>query len=1057
MRTVTIGEVTGGTVEFVDEDDVQLSSVDDLVPITDAYTFICDDFITDGVAQDGNLDNNRVFSGTTRVANNKGQSTIGDRVVNNSLRFKGAGQGFAFKLGVDATITVYGESHASRIFIAGTTDGGHDLAVGTVDTGTLTFDASSGQTVYLTSVNDDGVYATGGDLYCAGFTVTPKGASSTASAQYAVGSTVYLKAVPTTAGDTVTWDIDNVEVTPVANNENIYSFEMPDNDVTVNASFAAPAGEATAEPTAPATTEPTATPAPTATAPATAEPTATPVPTATAVAVASVALDDGEAQNYESFAAAVTAANGATESAVITLLGDAEITEQASFTKDVTIKAAEEGIVLSTNIIASSTPSILVASGASANVTLDGTDNTFTFAGNPESTYASTPIEASGGTITLRNITVKDIATNDRSAVCAKQNGALVIDGVTFENCTSQHASNACVIFNGRTLVLNGDITFTDCQATNVYTENNDVTADGGSSAAITICRKDAAAINDFIKNAEGGSLAAADFALVDSTGAVLNDYILQLNGSGNLDIIEAPQNVATVTIDTADSGSAQQSFTNFDDALAYARTAKSAATIELLDDVTINDRLAGENSKSITITANTPVTITSNVSGKVAFLAGGNTGEGVSSTLTFDGTADKNITFEGYNGTINSNLFEASSRGTLNLVNVKVTKFASSHNQGVASAKTSGKIRFENVDFDGITLTNADRRNVISAGSAIELAGNNTFTNISVGADQEGYYDIYVDTNSNIQAYNLTNTTPINLYYNATGEKSDIIRNSSGDEANLAEKFNLLTDGYVFAVDSGNGNLDVVVATPKIAGSITITGQSLNTGNKVDSYKLTANDLTVTLTPTAGGDPITATVTGNETDGTLAYTANVANNTVYTVSVSQDLTGINPAYGVNEYIVEEGSVTSAETGADTVTKNITAVKTYTMQYTVRLSQDAIDALNSAGIDTLYLRSNRTTNINNVSGNEYVLPTCSFEVADLVAGTDCYVYQNNIRAINTTGETDVYHKAILSTSEDRDTMIDGWTTSGANQDSVQDSEEQQPIMRIQRVEMTVAA
>ena len=386
------------------------------------------------------------------------------------------------------------------------------------------------------------------------------------------GDTVTLKAVPTTEGDEVefTSTPDNIQITPVQDRDNYYTFEMPASAVTINAAFAAPAGEATAEPTAPATAEPsaeptapataepsaepTATPAPTATAPATAEPTATPVPTATAVAVASVALDDGEAQNYESFAAAVTAANTATNSAEITLLENAEITSQANFTKDVTIKAAKEGIVLSTNIIASSTPSILVANGANVNVTLDGTDYTFTFAGNPESTYASTPIEASGGTITLKNITVKDIATSDRSAVCSKQNGTLIIDSVAFENCTSSHtntnnpsASAPCVVFSGKYLTIMGNNTFdASCQDANIYAEvgsGRAVRAENVTNTTpINFEKNTKGAVENVIQYVSGDSL-AGKFTLFDDTG-----YELATNASGGLDVIMTPALVQLTT-----------------------------------------------------------------------------------------------------------------------------------------------------------------------------------------------------------------------------------------------------------------------------------------------------------------------------------------------------------------------------------------------------------------------------------------------------------------------------------------------------------------------------
>lgn len=261
----------------------------ELTEITESYTFIADNFNSEGTAviEAGTLlDNGKVYSPNGNTASlKKKKSTINGTEYNNSMRLKGSQNSLVFKAGMDAVVTVYGETHASRVLAAGTTNGGIELGKGVLASGLLTFNVSAGTTVYLTAVNDSD--NTAGDVFMAGFTVEPaaNAAAANETVQYIIpeGDVVTVDATPDTAGLSAVVTVKGADGQSVAVSNN--KFTMPGQNVTADVTFSET--PATPEPTATVTPEPTAT-----VAPATPEPTATatavpatPDPTATATAI----------------------------------------------------------------------------------------------------------------------------------------------------------------------------------------------------------------------------------------------------------------------------------------------------------------------------------------------------------------------------------------------------------------------------------------------------------------------------------------------------------------------------------------------------------------------------------------------------------------------------------------------------------------------------------------------------------------------------------------------------------------------------------------------------
>ena len=163
------------------------ASESDLVAIDGSYTFVAKDHMNGKTIAANTLLDNRVFSPAGNdYANNKGSSALGL----NCLRLKSLQNTLVFKVSIDATVTVYHQSHDSRIIVAGsnssflTTEGfkkdNANLVEGTVSTEKTSFDVSANTTIYMTSTEEASF--TGGDLFISGFEVTPKVAGNQVAA-----------------------------------------------------------------------------------------------------------------------------------------------------------------------------------------------------------------------------------------------------------------------------------------------------------------------------------------------------------------------------------------------------------------------------------------------------------------------------------------------------------------------------------------------------------------------------------------------------------------------------------------------------------------------------------------------------------------------------------------------------------------------------------------------------------------------------------------------------------------------------------------------------------
>ncbi len=178
----------------------QASTVDDLTAITSSTVIVAD-----GLNGTSTLVNSTLYNGGTVLSlggsgysTQKGTSTYNETTYKNVYQIKNNRQ-IAIKVGMDATVTIYGGTHDSRAWQIGTSSGGSEIAAGENGEGVVSGDVDGSTTPQVVYIN-----ATS-DLYLALIVVeakTPAGPTITTqpqSAAYASGDPIAALTVDATA------------------------------------------------------------------------------------------------------------------------------------------------------------------------------------------------------------------------------------------------------------------------------------------------------------------------------------------------------------------------------------------------------------------------------------------------------------------------------------------------------------------------------------------------------------------------------------------------------------------------------------------------------------------------------------------------------------------------------------------------------------------------------------------------------------------------------------------------------------------------------------------
>lgn len=219
------------------------------------------------------------------------------------------------------------------------------------------------------------------------------------------------------------------------------------------------------------------------------------------------------------------------------------------------------------------------------------------------------------------------------------------------------------------------------------------------------------------------------------------------------------------------------------------------------------------------------------------------------------------------------------------------------------------------------------------------------------------------------------------------------------------------------------------------VSGTVTLTGIYNNKNNKKDLYKMKAEDIVLTLTPSSG-EAVTATVTGvqdGDGENALSYTATVKAGSGYTVALG-DKDG-------NTYNITSGnSVTPAEDTAN----NISAVKTYSYQVPLTIGAGALEKFAAENITKLYVSFGKNT-----------IKPIEVNVSDITAGEKFIATGHNMTALDTDGTGDNWTKAMLSTSNSSVTLPAGMNKGESNQDSIDATGTFNPPVRFQDIRVSL--
>lgn len=344
---------------------------------------------------------------------------------------------------------------------------------------------------------------------------------------------------------------------------------------------------------------------------------------------------------------------------------------------------------------------------------------------------AVTPVfEASNfGTTTLKNFTFvncknTDTGTDD-AIISNKSNGKLVLDGVTFTDCSATR---------GMVFVGTGDVTLM----------GNNLISDITIEKNLTITATDATHTTPI-------NLVIADTRSAGTVvkGGKLSQYTIS-GGPEGYELAQNGQNVDLVAISTSPNVVKEETGTNYATLQDAVNSVVEGTTATLIINVPqeITTRLDVKN-KNIILKAGTDGTIKRSASytDGLCFLTlapdAGNT-----SQLTLQG-----ITFDGQNLDATAPVFEASNYGTTTLKDVTFINCKNVHETNLDAAIISNKSGGKLV-LDGVTFTNcsATKGMVFVGTDNVTLAGNNTIASMSV----EG--------NHMLEADNATATSPIAL-----------------------------------------------------------------------------------------------------------------------------------------------------------------------------------------------------------------------------------------------------------------------------------------------------
>ena len=432
------------------------------------------------------------------------------------------------------------------------------------------------------------------------------------------------------------------------------------------------------------------------------------------------------------------------------------------------------------------------------NVTIGSSEYALTIDGQGAS-LSETPteklIQVTGGTLTLMNTTIKSYATTaNQGVVCAKNNGKITMNGVTFSDCTVPSGKGVVFVGKNEGLTLAGNNVF---GSYGIYVEKDLKIIDSGTThttAIGIIVEDDKRSANSIVVS---GTSDVTKYSLVSTSWTLAADAT-----DNNLIIAEKTYDYSK-TFKVESTGS----FDTLAEALAALTTTGQTILVQSNATTTMNSRIKFGGSDgyqaTVTIKANDGVTYTieRGTQTGVLFNWGGN------GTVTFE-----NVIFDEKESS-QGPLFETDG-GSRNYVFNNVTfKNSKSSNVGGLFNLKNGSMTFNNVTLDACTVSNAFIRTAVATGG---LTFTETFT---VNANCSGDF-IRLASGVTLDASALP---AMDSYKLEIEDKTPVITNVA--DATAAGKFSLSTSGYKMDFDSENQKITFSEITYDYSKTFKVTG----------------------------------------------------------------------------------------------------------------------------------------------------------------------------------------------------------------------------------------
>lgn len=387
--------------------------------------------------------------------------------------------------------------------------------------------------------------------------------------------------------------------------------------------------------------------------------------------------------------------------------------------------------------------------------------------GGGDVAWTKAMLEANGGELALKNVTIRNYNTENDCVISYKDNGGSIVtaENLVIEDCSVKDGGAQVSVGNGKDFEINGNCKFS-------------VHLNGSTSQII---------VKEALTNTTPIPVIVAD----DREGTVIvkgcDDVAKFSISNENLKLEAADGDIKLVSAIVVDPKTKPVYNETTGEGYASLKLAIDEAAGEdvliVNEDQTVSERISiGE--KTLTIKGNSNVAI-SRAEGlnEIMFLANANGGVLNLENLTLKAPQAREKV-----------LIEASNHGAVSLKNVNLADCEIAKGN-LVSIKSGGRMAVENVKTVGCTVPEGEGEIFVGTNSGLDMTGNNSFS-------------VKLEGNAHITAGEITHTVPVKIYLSETPAENRVV--VSG--CDKPELFSLENQAEGYKLVANNGNIEVEV-----------------------------------------------------------------------------------------------------------------------------------------------------------------------------------------------------------------------------------------------------